>query len=246
MPDQAPKTLFISDLHLDRERPGIVTLFAEFIDKQARDADALYILGDLFEYWVGDDQPTHGLEPAIEALQSLKSVTPVFFIQGNRDFLVSDGFAQRTGLKLLPDSVIIDLYDRTALLLHGDTLCSDDVDYQQLRELLRDSAWQQQFLSQPVSDRLAQALALREKSMAETSGKTEAIMDVNQQRVEAELRKHRANLMIHGHTHRPGRHRFELDGEPVERIVLGDWYQKGNVLIVTPDDLILEDFDTPV
>ena len=242
MSEQAPRTLFISDLHLDRERPEIITLFAEFIDTHARDADALYILGDLFEYWVGDDQPTDGLEPAIEVLESLKSVTPVFFIQGNRDFLVSDSFAQRAGLKLLPDSVIIDLYDRTALLLHGDTLCSDDVDYQRLRELLRDSAWQHQFLSLPVAERLAQALALREKSMAETSGKTEAIMDVNQQRVEAELRKYSANLMIHGHTHRPARHRFELDGTPVERIVLGDWYQKGSALIVTPDSVTLTEF----
>ncbi len=169
-------------------------------------------------------------------------MTPVFFIHGNRDFLIGEAFARHTGIRLLPDAVIVDLYDRTALLLHGDVLCTDDINYQQLRAMLRDKQWQNGFLALPLPERIRQALALREKSAAETGAKDAAIMDVNQEAVAATLRQHHCNLMIHGHTHRPAIHDFELDGEAARRAVLGDWYQRGSVLIATPDSLELTSF----
>lgn len=233
------KTLFISDLHLDRERPEIIRLFADFLITQAPEADALYILGDLFEYWIGDDQSITGLEIIIEQLHTLTSQTPVFFQHGNRDFLVGETFAKQTGILLLPETQMVDLYGQSALLMHGDSLCTDDIEYQKLRVMLRNNQWQTQFLSLALDERVKQAMALRDQSVSETGAKSEDIMDVNQQSVEAALKQHQTDLLIHGHTHRPAQHAFVLDGKPAKRIVLGDWYEQGSVLTVTPDTMAL-------
>ncbi len=233
------KTLFISDLHLDRERPEIIRLFADFLITQAPEADALYILGDLFEYWIGDDQSITGLEIIIEQLHTLTSQTPVFFQHGNRDFLVGETFAKQTGILLLPETQMVDLYGQSALLMHGDSLCTDDIEYQKLRVMLRNNQWQTQFLSLAMDERVKQAMALRDQSVSETGAKSEDIMDVNQQSVEAALKQHQTDLLIHGHTHRPAQHAFVLDGKPAKRIVLGDWYEQGSVLTVTPDTMAL-------
>ncbi|HBS26074.1 MAG TPA: UDP-2,3-diacylglucosamine diphosphatase, partial [Gammaproteobacteria bacterium] len=204
------KTLFISDLHLDRERPEIIRLFADFLITQAPEADALYILGDLFEYWIGDDQSITGLEIIIEQLHTLTSQTPVFFQHGNRDFLVGETFAKQTGILLLPETQMVDLYGQSALLMHGDSLCTDDIEYQKLRVMLRNNQWQTQFLSLAMDERVKQAMALRDQSVSETGAKSEDIMDVNQQSVEAALKQHQTDLLIHGHTHRPAQHAFVL------------------------------------
>lgn len=232
------ETLFISDLHLDKERPEIIKLFTDFLDKRARHCDALYILGDLFEYWIGDDQPLPGLEPVLSGLADCPA--RIYFVHGNRDFLIGPGFAARTGITLLPETRTIDLYGRQALILHGDTLCTDDIDYQQMRTLLRAPDWQTQFLALPLETRIQQALALRQKSRTAMDSKAEDIMDVNPQAVVDTLDEHQVHLMIHGHTHRPAIHDFMLDHQPAQRIVLGDWYHQGSVLRVTPDQTLLE------
>lgn len=225
------QTLFISDLHLDRERPEIIKLFVDFLKNEATEAEALYILGDLFEYWVGDDQPLPGLENCLAALQSLtENNIPVYFIHGNRDFLIGKRFADKTGITLLPESKVIDLYGTPTLILHGDTLCTDDVDYQKMRQMLRDLKWQEQFLSLPIETRIKEALKLREKSQQATDAKEEMIMDVNQTTVVSIMQENDVLQMIHGHTHRPAVHDLEIDGEEAKRIVLGDWYHQGSVL----------------
>jgi UDP-2,3-diacylglucosamine hydrolase len=238
------KTLFISDLHLDTHRPTIVQLAAAFLRDRVTRSDALYILGDLFEYWIGDDQPTPGLEPVLEALLTVKQAgVPVFLITGNRDFLLGDSFCHHHGMTRLSDSAIIDLYGQPTLIMHGDTLCTDDIQYQQLRVMLRDPAWQQQFLALPLPERIKQALALRKQSESETGDKDERIMDVNTDTVAAAMRQHGVTRLIHGHTHRPAMHDFQLDGQSAQRIVLGDWYQSGSVLSCDDSGCHLERID---
>ena len=228
------ETLFISDLHLDPSRPEIIELFSKFLRNRATQCDALYVLGDLFEYWIGDDQPLNGLESVIDGLQSLREhAVPVFFIQGNRDFLIGEDLGRKAGLKLLPDCVVIDLYGKQALLMHGDLLCTDDTEYQKLRSMLRDSQWQQDFLQKSLQDRIAQALALREQSMSATGEKSEQIMDVNTLAVEDAMKKYSVELLIHGHTHRPAIHDFTCDDRQCQRIVLGDWYDDERNLLRT-------------
>ncbi len=216
----------------------MIKLFTDFLEQRARHCDALYILGDLFEYWIGDDQPTTGLESVISGLANCPAT--VYFVHGNRDFLIGTDFAQRTGMTLLPTTRIIDLYDRKALILHGDSLCTDDTDYQQMRTLLRNPDWQTQFLSLPLEERIQQALALRQKSLTATDDKAEDIMDVNPQAVIDLLSQHAVPLMIHGHTHRPAIHDLSIKQQPAQRIVLGDWYQQGSILRVTPNQIQLE------
>ncbi|MGI9305149.1 MAG: UDP-2,3-diacylglucosamine diphosphatase [Gammaproteobacteria bacterium] len=229
------QTLFISDLHLDKERPQIVELFADFLQRDARNADALYILGDLFEYWIGDDDPAPGLQGAVEGIAALAAAgVPVHFIHGNRDFLVGPRFAQQAGCRLLPETEVIDLYGERTLIMHGDTLCTDDVAYQQFRAMVRNPQWQTGFLAKTLVEREAMARGMRERSKKETSGKAEDIMDVNQRVVENVMREHRVHRLIHGHTHRPATHEFALDGRDATRTVLGDWYQQGSVLRCTP------------
>lgn len=226
-------SLFISDLHLCSSRPAISAQFIAFLGTQAAQADALYILGDLFEYWAGDDDlaDAHHQE-VIQALHALAiGGTRIFFMHGNRDFLLAQGFAQVAGITLLDDPTLLTLYGRRVLLSHGDMLCTDDVDYQAFRRQVRDPAWQQDFLQQPLAARKAQIAALRLRSEQEKSHKTESIMDVNAEAVEVLLREHGyPELFIHGHTHRPARHVLEIDGHSCVRWVLGDWYEQGSCL----------------
>jgi len=225
-------TLFISDLHLDAERPAITGLFGRFIDEEARRADALYILGDLFEAWVGDDDPSEAGAYVADKLRGLADAgVPVRFMRGNRDFLLGDAYARRAGVEILNDPAVISLHGKPVLLLHGDTLCSDDVAYQQFRTQTREPAWQRQFLAQPLDARLAFAQQARAASQAHQSGlkaqgAMDAITDVSPATVEATFARYGVDTMIHGHTHRPMVHAHEGG----KRIVLGDWYEQGSVL----------------
>jgi UDP-2,3-diacylglucosamine hydrolase len=226
-------TLFISDLHLDEARPQIVELFMAFLAKDARKADALYILGDLFESWIGDDDDSAlGKRVASATLALRDSGVPVYFMHGNRDFLLGPDYAARAGMILLPDPAIIELGGERILLMHGDTLCTDDVDYQKFRALVRDRQWQAQFVAKSLAERRAFAAQARGESSKQTAMKPAEIMDVNPAAVEAAMRKHGVRRLIHGHTHRPATHRLSLDGNVAERVVLGDWYEQSSVLRV--------------
>jgi UDP-2,3-diacylglucosamine hydrolase len=224
--------LFISDLHLDAERPAMSTLFGRFIDEEARGADALYILGDLFEAWVGDDDPSDVGDFVAGKLRGLRDAgVPVYFMRGNRDFLLGDVYARAAGMTILPDPAVVLLYDKPTLLMHGDTLCSDDVAYQQFRAQTRDPQWQREFLSQSLPARLAFAQRARAASQAHQSGlkalgTMEAITDVSPATVSATFARFGIGTLIHGHTHRPAVH-THAGGT---RIVLGDWYEQGSVL----------------
>lgn len=231
------RTLFISDLHLDRERPAVEDFFRDYLAHAAQDLDALYILGDLFEFWIGDDDPERRHAATLSALRHLSDQgTPVYFISGNRDFLVGHDFLEQSGCTLLNDETLIDLYGKKVLIMHGDTLCTDDVEYQQLRTMMRNPEWQKQFLEQPYEARLQQVLGLRQKSRDAIAAKDEKITDVNQDAVTEAMRRYGVDTLIHGHTHRPACHHFELDGHPATRYVLGDWYEdQGKVLECTAE-----------
>ncbi len=226
-------TLFISDLHLSAERPAITALFLGFLRTRARQTEALYILGDLFEYWIGDDvaaQPEY--RPLIDGLRELTAAgVPVYVMHGNRDFLLGSGFAQQTGCRLIPDPTVISLYGEGVLLMHGDTLCTDDVAYLKFREMVRNPDWVKMFLGKTIAERVAIVRDYREISKTATAAKKPEIMDVNPVAVEAALRRHGVRHLIHGHTHRPAQHVLALDGRSVRRTVLGDWYDQGSVLV---------------
>ena len=223
--------LFISDLHLYRQRPAVTEAFRQFLRREAVQADSLYILGDLFEAWIGDDDPDPHNRSIVTSLKALTdSGTRCFFIRGNRDFLVSDRFAAETGVSILNDGTQIDLYNQPVLLLHGDTLCTDDKDYQRFRRFVHHPATQTVFLALPVAARRALAKRMRDQSMSTSSQKPEEIMDVNQAAVEQTMRDESVKILVHGHTHRPAAHRFKLAGSDVQRIVLGDWYSQGSIL----------------
>ena len=225
--------LFISDLHLCDSRPNISQAFHQFLEKTATKAQSLYILGDLFEYWAGDDAITVGTHQAtIHALNKLvASGVQVFFMHGNRDFLIDVGFANATGIKILPDPSLITLYGKLVLLSHGDELCTDDVAYQQFRSEVRSATWKKQFLSKPLSDRVAYIEQLRTQSEQAKSTKSMQIMDVNSAAVDRLLRDFKCPpIFIHGHTHRPNNHLHQIDGKACERWVLGDWYEQGSYL----------------
>lgn len=226
-------TLFISDLHLSDERPNIIGLFQTFLQEQAKNAEALYILGDLFEVWVGDDAIPSGMSGVLNGIANLtKSGVPVYVMAGNRDFLMGENFEAITGSTLIPDPSVINLYGTPTLLMHGDTLCTDDEEYQQFRSQVRDPAWQTTFLAKSVADRTAMGHEAREKSQASTREKSEAIMDANAQAVISAFRDHKVMQFIHGHTHRPAVHHLTIDNQPATRIVLGDWYEQASVLRV--------------
>ena len=231
------RTLFISDLHLTPERPQIIQLFVRFLGQQACRADALYILGDLFEYWIGDDAAEHiGHRSAVESLRSLcDSNVPVYIMRGNRDFLLGEHFCDQTGCQLLTEPMRLCLYDQQVLIMHGDSLCTDDVDHQLFRKRVLDPAWQRDFLARPILERLEIALDLRKGSENSKRQKSAAEMDVNQTTVESVMRTHNVDLLIHGHTHRAAIHEMELDGRRARRIVLGDWYQHSSVLTWSED-----------
>jgi len=224
-------TLFVSDLHLDASRPRITRLFAEFVRDEASHANALYILGDMFEAWIGDDADDDTGDEVAAALAALHARgVPSFFIHGNRDFLLGDAYARRARMTLLPDASVVEIEGEPTLLMHGDTLCTDDAPYQAFRAQAHAPAWQRAFLVRPLDERRAFAAQARAESQRYTRSIGDAITDVNAAAVASTLRTHGVRRLIHGHTHRPAQHRFELDGMPVERIVLGDWYEQGSVL----------------
>ena len=230
-----PDTLFISDLHLDPERPAITDLFLDFLGTRAVGSEALYILGDLFEAWIGDDDSgtmndavCHGLKVCTEA------GTPVFVMHGNRDFLLGTAFAERCGCTLLNDAARIELYSTPTLLMHGDLLCTDDTEYMSFRDMVRDPGWQAALLSKPLDERRHMAQEMRASSHEQTSGKAESIMDVNAGAVGRVMTEYHVQRLIHGHTHRPAIHDLEIAGQPAQRIVLGDWYEQGSVLVCSP------------
>jgi UDP-2,3-diacylglucosamine hydrolase len=224
-------TLFISDLHIDAARPAIVDQFLQFLRTEAKDAAALYILGDLFESWIGDDAPDAAQSAAIAGLRTLTSSgVPCFVMHGNRDFLLSKQFCAMSGTQLLHDPLIVTLYGEEVLVMHGDALCTDDHAYQRLRATVRDPDWQRQFLALPIESRRALAGAARAGSQAHTAAMEHAITDVNADSVAMALRAAGTSTLLHGHTHRPAIHALEIDGRPRTRIVLGDWYDQGSVL----------------
>ncbi len=234
-------TLFISDLHLDEKRPDIVRAFLHFLDDKAVKADALYVLGDLFEAWVGDDDDAELARSSVTAFRKLSdSGTKLYFLHGNRDFLLGQRFAEETGGTLLTDPCKIDLYGTSTLLMHGDSLCTADTEYQTLRLQLRSPEWQQQLLSQPLAARRQLAEQLRMASSEATSNKAEDIMDVTPSEVVKALSEHNCKRLIHGHTHRPARHPLNVDGQNAERIVLGDWDTHLWYLRASADGLALE------
>ena len=219
--------LFISDLHLDANRPEATRAFRRFLEDRASRAEALYILGDLFEAWVGDDDDAPLAREVAEALAQLTGGgTRVFFAHGNRDFLVGEDFACRAGASLLEETSVIELGAERVLLMHGDSLCTDDHDYQEFRAMVRDPAWQSQFLALPLMARRALAAQARDASRLSTGGKPPEIMDVNASAVADAMRSSRVRHLIHGHTHRPAVHNFTLDDAPATRTVLGDWFRQ--------------------
>ena len=229
-------TLFISDLHLDDSRPETTALLRDFLTNEARHADALYILGDLFEFWLGDDVPSKCSLDVADALSSLSdNGVPCYFMHGNRDFLVQEHYSNLAGMKLLPAEHKIDLYGEQVLLMHGDSMCTDDIPYQQFRAMVRNPVWQKEFLARSPQERMQIALQARDASAEHKDNLGMEIMDVNQGEVLDAFKRHDVLKMIHGHTHRPATHHLELEGQTAQRIVLGDWYDQGSVLRVTPD-----------
>ena len=223
--------LFISDLHLDSERPDSTREFLAFMERRARAAERLYILGDLFEAWIGDDDDDPSLGPILDSLAAVaRGGTTCHFMHGNRDFLAGQRFAAITGYRLLGDYETVDLYGERVLLTHGDLLCTDDVRYMKLRATVRDPAWQREFLAKPLGERRKIASEMRAMSRTEVAAKREQIMDVNASTVAATMRKSGVRTLLHGHTHRPGIHHFDLDGRAATRIVLGAWYEQGSCL----------------
>jgi UDP-2,3-diacylglucosamine hydrolase len=229
-------TLFASDLHLDSEAPWAIDAFLKFLGGEARGAEALYLLGDLFEVWVGDDDDNPDNVRACAGLAELSaSGVAVYALHGNRDFLLGEPFEARTGVKLLPDPVKVDLYGVPTLLSHGDVFCTEDPAYQQLRSIVRQPAWQSRFLSLPLPARRELASAARAGSKAHTGRTIPTIMDVNPQAVTRAMLATGTTRLIHGHTHRPDIHELSLDGKRAERVVLAPWYEAASCLSVSPD-----------
>ena len=223
--------LFISDLHLEAGTPEIGEQFLGFLDGEAAGADALYILGDLFESWVGDDDPNPHYSTIKAAIRRLvDGGVPVFFMHGNRDFMIGEEFSKETGVTLLDDPEPIDLYGEKVLLSHGDALCIDDVQYQQVRLMTRNPDWQAMMRAKPLEERLALAAAARQESKEYLESVGDDIMDVNQDAVIGTFRKRGVDILLHGHTHRPAVHDIDLGDRHVKRIVLGDWYEQGSVV----------------
>ncbi|HYL71913.1 MAG TPA: UDP-2,3-diacylglucosamine diphosphatase [Candidatus Dormibacteraeota bacterium] len=223
--------LFVSDVHLDAAHPEASAQFLDFLAREAADAAALYILADLFEAWIGDDDQDTDKARVCAGLRSLTARgVACFILHGNRDFLLVDEFCARSGCRLLPDPVVAQLDGERVLLTHGDALCTDDHSYQELRSVVRDERWQRRFLALPRAQRELLADEARAGSRAHTARTVPYIMDVNAQAVQAAFRVARVRRMIHGHTHRPAVHDLTLDGAPAQRIVLGAWYEQGSYL----------------
>jgi len=222
---------FISDLHLTKDRPENTQRFLAYLASLSQPIKSLYILGDLFDVWIGDDDQT---PPNNEIKQALRSVSDrgisIYFIAGNRDFLIGQQFFKETGITCLKDSYVIDLFGTKALLMHGDLLCTDDVQYQQFRQLTHQTSWQQDLLSKSLEERLAIAQHYRSESHLNKAEKSTDIMDVNQQAVIDHMEKTGVQLLIHGHTHRPAEHSLVVNNTPAKRIVLAEWDTDGSIL----------------
>jgi UDP-2,3-diacylglucosamine hydrolase len=224
-------TLFISDLHIDAGSPEVTRQFVDLVAGEARDAEALYILGDLFESWVGDDAADSDQTLAIDALKSLTdSGVPCYVMHGNRDFLLGARFCAMSGARLLPDPVVLTLYGEAILVMHGDALCTDDRAYQRLRATVRDAGWQRRFLALSIAARRSLAGAARVGSRAHTAALEYTVADVNPASVDLAMRNAGTATLLHGHTHRPTIHALTVDGRACTRIVLGDWHLKGSLL----------------
>ena len=230
------RALFISDLHLAGERPATTEQFFRFLRDEAARAQSLYVLGDLFEYWAGDDELTDrgGDALASEVALSLRSLSrrgvQIWLMHGNRDFLIAEKFCTASGAKLLADPSVLEVNGAKLVVMHGDTLCTDDHDYQAWRRSARSEAWQQDFLAKPLAERHEAIIGLRAKSKEVIAAKPAEIMDVNADAVRQAFRRLGVRRMIHGHTHRPARHELEVDGARCERWVLPDWYGLGGYL----------------
>lgn len=221
-------TLFISDLHLHESRPQVTRAFFHFLYSHGIHAEALYILGDFFDAWIGDDDDSELLQDVASGLHKLSELgVAIYFMHGNRDFLLGKAYASKAGMSLIDDGTVIDLYGTPTLLMHGDTLCTGDTEYQQFRTMVRSPQWQQQILAQPLAARRALAAQLRAKSQSMNSLKADDIMDVSPTEVIAQMEAARVTRLMHGHTHRPARHQLVVAGNPAERIVLGDWHDSG-------------------
>lgn len=224
-------TLFVSDLHLEAERPDIADHFLKFLKSDAAEADDLYILGNLFEAWVGDDDPNTHYFTIKRALRKLVDHSvQVYFMHGNRDFMIGSGFANETGIKILKDPHKVTMYGQKVLLSHGDKLCTDDLQGQRVRKMTRDPEWQARMLARPLKDRLRMAFEARRQSLEQTINQSLEIIDVNQDTVVEVMRKNKVDVLLHGHTHRPAVHEVDLGGRKAKRIVLGDWHQQGSVV----------------
>lgn len=240
-------TLFISDLHLDPSRPAVSRAFFQFLKSEVINADALYILGDFFEVWIGDDDDSELAQSVISSLRDLTaSGIPIFLMHGNRDFLIGTQFLGQSGCQLLEDPTVIDLYGQAILLMHGDTLCTEDLAYIKFRAECRSELWQSDLLSRPLAERRRLAIQMRADSKEANSNKASAIMDVSQHEVLRVMQSNQVTRMIHGHTHRPAVHEFNLletDDSTGTRIVLGDWHATGWVLSYQSDSsYALEEF----
>ena len=237
------KTLLISDLHLSPERPAVTNAFKRFLSEQAAHCDGLYILGDLFDVWVGDDDPAPLPREIIDELRVFTDRGGrLYIMHGNRDFGLGKRFARETGCSLLKDHHVVDLYGHKVLLLHGDTLCTEDHDYQRARRIIRNPLLIEIMRCFPLKIRQQIGIRARASSQAATGKKNDYIMDISQQAVQSTLNKYDVTAMVHGHTHRPGRHEIDLNGVAAQRIVLGDWHDKGWVVEASANGLELISF----
>ena len=234
------KTLFVSDVHLDAASPEIARQFHAFLAGEARSAAALYILGDLFEAWIGDDDPDPAARSTVAALRALVDAgVPCVVMHGNRDFLIGERFCRETGATLLEDGTVVDVNGERVLLMHGDALCTDDVSYQRLRRIVRNPIVRWVLRRMTLEQRRALARKMRAGSREHVGTTAPEIMDVNAAAVAQALRAAGVRTLVHGHTHRPAVHELEIDGMPSRRIVLGDWYAQGSVLEWSRDSFSL-------
>jgi UDP-2,3-diacylglucosamine hydrolase len=242
MPALAGTARLVSDLHLRPERPDLTQRFAAFLaDTAAAHIDTLFILGDLFEYWIGDDDLGEPINAEVCALLrgTADKGTRICFIAGNRDFLIGEAFAAAAGMRLLPETATVGAGATAILLMHGDTLCTDDLPYQEFRHLVRSPKWQRDFLGRPLAERRAEVESLRRRSILAKQEKPPALMDANAAAIRAALTAHACSRLIHGHTHRPGHERIELAAGSAERWVLSDWDTgRGDALEITPSGAI--------
>lgn len=236
-----PRILFIADIHLCQDKPAITAIFLHFLQTVAQQCDALYLLGDLFETWIGDDNPNPLYQQIANAINKLP--IPKFFIHGNRDFLIGQRFAHASGMTLLPDEQVLTLYGQRVLIMHGDTLCTDDESYQRFRAKVRQYWLQHLFLSLPLRLRMFISTRIRADSKKTNQHKSVSIMDVNQQTVESVMTRQQVNMLIHGHTHHPTIYDFNLHGKIAHRAVLGAWHHNyGSIIQIDPSGISFIDF----